>query len=36
VWNGFIWLRIGTGGGHGNETLGFIKGGKFLDQLREY
>jgi len=31
---GLSWLRIGTGGGHcecGNETLGYIKCGKFLD-----
>jgi hypothetical protein len=34
VWNGLIWLRIGTGGGifeSGNEFLGSIKCGEFLD-----
>jgi hypothetical protein len=32
VWNGCIWLRIGTSGGeHGNEPSGSIKGGEFLD-----
>jgi hypothetical protein len=28
IWNGSIWLRIGTDGGsseHGNEPSGFIK-----------
>jgi hypothetical protein len=31
---GFIWLRIGSGGGlfeHGNEPLGSSEGRKFLD-----
>jgi hypothetical protein len=34
VWIGFIWLRIRTGGGsckYGNEPLGSIKGGEFLE-----
>jgi len=34
---GLIWLRIGTGGGYckcGNEPLGSIKCGAFLDELR--
>jgi hypothetical protein len=34
LWTGFIRLRIGTSGGsceHGNEPLGFINGGEFLD-----
>jgi len=34
VWNGCIWLRIGTTGRlceHSNEPLGSIKGGEFLD-----
>jgi hypothetical protein len=37
VWNGSIWLRIGTGGGKGiggNELSDFIKCGEFLDLLR--
>jgi hypothetical protein len=31
---GFVWLRIGTGGGsceHGNEPFDSIKGSEFLD-----
>jgi hypothetical protein len=31
VWIGFIWLRIGTGGG----LSGCIKGGEFLKQLSD-
>jgi hypothetical protein len=34
MWIGFIWLRIGTGGGsceQGNEPLGSIKCREFLD-----
>jgi hypothetical protein len=32
MWNGCIWFRIGTSGDeHSNESLGFIKGGKFPD-----
>jgi hypothetical protein len=34
AWTGSIWLGIGTGSGHfecGNEPLGSIKCGKFLD-----
>jgi hypothetical protein len=34
VWIGSSWLRIGTGGGTcecGNEPLGIIKCGEFLD-----
>jgi hypothetical protein len=34
AWTGFIWLRIGTGGGQcecGNEPSGSIKCGEFLD-----
>jgi hypothetical protein len=37
VWTALIWLRIGPGGGTcecGNEPLGSIKRGGFLDQLR--
>ena len=37
TWTGLFWLRIVTGVGScecGNETLGPIKCGKFLDQLR--
>jgi len=30
VWAGCIWLRKGTSE-HGNESLGSIKGGEFLD-----
>jgi hypothetical protein len=30
VWTGFIWLSTGTSE-HGNEPLGSIKGGDFLD-----
>jgi hypothetical protein len=31
--DGFIWLRIGTSGfcKHGNEPLGSVKGGEFID-----
>jgi hypothetical protein len=36
MWTGFIWLRLGTGGGffvvHDNKTSSFIKGGE-LDWL---
>jgi hypothetical protein len=34
MWTGFIWLRTGASGGpfeHGNEPLGSIKGGEFLE-----
>jgi hypothetical protein len=34
AWTGFIWLRIESSGRsceEGNELLGSIKGGKFLD-----
>ena len=34
VWTGLICLRTGTGGGSckwGNEPLGFVKCGEFLD-----
>jgi hypothetical protein len=35
VWIGFIWRRVGTGGGllceNGNEPSGSIKGGELLD-----
>jgi hypothetical protein len=40
VLTGFIWLMIDTSGRllyyceHGNEPLGFVKCGEFLDQLR--
>jgi hypothetical protein len=31
VWTGFVWLRIGISGGeHGNEPSGSIKGEEFL------
>jgi hypothetical protein len=39
VWIVIIWLRIGANGGilwTFNESSGIKKGGKFLDQLREY
>jgi hypothetical protein len=40
VWTGFIWLRIGTlvAGSceHGTKLSGSIKGGKFVDSLRDY
>jgi hypothetical protein len=32
AWTGWMWLRIWTGGG--NEPLGSMKCGEFLDQLR--
>jgi hypothetical protein len=34
AWTGKLWVRIGTGGGAGecgNEFLGLIKCGEFLD-----
>ena len=31
---GLGWLRIGTGGGRGEEPSGSIKRGEFLDQLQ--
>jgi hypothetical protein len=37
VWIGSSWLRIGIGGGTcecGNESLGFIKCGEFLDWFK--
>jgi hypothetical protein len=30
-WTGFIWLRIGTSVGHGDELLDSIKCGEFFD-----
>jgi len=39
MWTGFIWLRIRISGGlceHGNEPLGSVKGGEFLDRLSHY
>jgi len=36
AWNGLFWLRIGAGADCcecGNESLGSIKCGEFLDQL---
>jgi len=39
VWTKFIWITIGTSGGHykcGNGPSGFLKGGDFLDSLSEY
>jgi hypothetical protein len=39
LWTGLNWLIAGTGGGsfeHGNVLSCFIKGEKFLEQLREY
>jgi hypothetical protein len=33
AWTGLCWLRIGTGE-CGNEPLGSVKCGEFLDQLR--
>jgi hypothetical protein len=42
VGSGFIWIRLGTSGRkggsceHGNEPLGSIKGGEFLDWLSDY
>jgi hypothetical protein len=38
VWTGLNWLKIGSNGGsyeHGNEPLFSIKGGEFIDQLRD-
>jgi Predicted methyltransferases len=37
IWTGSIWFRIETGRGsceRGNEPLGFIKSGEFIDYLR--
>jgi hypothetical protein len=37
VWTGLSWLRIETGGGTcecGNEPMGSVKCGKFLNQLQ--
>jgi len=37
AWTGFIWIRIGTGGGAcqcGNEPSGSIIRGEFLEKLR--
>jgi len=31
VWTGFVWLRIGTSGKHGNEPSVSIKRGEFFD-----
>jgi hypothetical protein len=34
AWIGFIWLRIGTGGGscdHRNDPSGSVESGEFLD-----
>jgi hypothetical protein len=39
VWIAFIWLRIGYNGGgcfkHGDDFLGSMQCGKFLDWLKE-
>jgi len=33
IWTGLMWLGIWTSGSceHGNEPLGFIQGGEFLE-----
>jgi hypothetical protein len=39
VWNGFIWLRIGSSGGsckHDTEIFGSIKVGEFVDLPSDY
>jgi hypothetical protein len=39
VWTGFIWLSNAPVAGcceHGEEYLGSIKGGEFLDPLNDY
>jgi hypothetical protein len=35
-WIGLIWLMVAGSCEHGNEPLGSIKDGEFLDYLRDY
>ena len=36
VGTGWSWLRIGTGGGHGEGLSGSINGGNFLTSCKVY